>query len=80
MVKRVIDTKFWTDMQVMDHYSVEDKYFALYLLTNGRSTQVGIYSLPQQVMSFETGFINHRILLMQELSLMNKIRSNVPMG
>lgn len=56
MVKRVVDAKFWTDMQVMDHYSVEDKYFALYLLTNGRSTQVGIYSLPKKVMSFETGF------------------------
>ena len=27
MVKRVVDTGFWTDMQVMDHYSVEDKYF-----------------------------------------------------
>lgn len=56
MVKRVVDTNFWTDMQVMDHYSVEDKYFTLYLLTNGKSTQVGIYALPKKMMSFETGF------------------------
>lgn len=56
MVKRIVDTGFWTDMQVIDHYSIEDKYFFLYLMTNDKSTQVGIYSLPKKVMSFETGF------------------------
>ena len=56
MVKRVVDTDFWTDMEVIDQYSVEDKYFSLYLKTNGKTTQVGIYSLPKKVMSFETGF------------------------
>lgn len=56
MVKRIVDTDFWTSRQVIDSYSVEDKYFALYLMTNGRSSQVGIYSLPKKVMSFETGY------------------------
>lgn len=56
MVKRIVDTDFWTSRQVIDKYSVEDKFFALYLMTNGRSTQVGIYSLPKKVMSFETGY------------------------
>lgn len=56
MVKRVVDTKFWTSMDVIDNYSVEDKFFALYLMTNARSSQVGIYSLPKKVISFETGF------------------------
>lgn len=56
MVKRIVDTAFWTDMQVIDNYSVEDKYFSLYLMTNDKSTQVGIYALPKKVMSFETGF------------------------
>lgn len=56
MVKRIVDTKFWTTMQVIDQYSVEDKYFALYLMTNDKSSQLGIYSLPKKVMSFETGF------------------------
>lgn len=56
MVKRVVDTKFWTSMDVIDNYSVEDKFFALYLMTNGRSTQSGIYSLPKKIISFETGF------------------------
>lgn len=56
MVKRVVDTDFWTSRQVIDTYSVEDKFFALYLMTNGRTTQAGIYSLPKKVMSFESGF------------------------
>lgn len=56
MVKRIVDTDFWTNREVIDNYSVEDKFFALYLMTNGKSTQVGIYSLPKKVMSFETGF------------------------
>lgn len=56
MVKRIVDTDFWTSMEVIDTYSVEDKFFALYLMTNGKSTQVGIYSLPKKVISFETGF------------------------
>lgn len=58
MTKRVVDTNFWTDRQVMNHYSVADKFFTLYLLTNGKSTQVGIYSLPKKVMSSETGLTN----------------------
>lgn len=56
MVKRIVDTAFWQAMQVIDHYSVEDKYFYLYLMTNPMSTQVGIYALPKKVMSFETGY------------------------
>lgn len=56
VVRRVVDTKFWTNNDVIDMYTVEDKYFALYLMTNGRSSQIGIYSLPKKIMSFETGF------------------------
>lgn len=56
MVKRIVDTDFWSNMDVLDNYSVEDKFFALYLMTNAKSTQVGIYSLPKKIISFETGF------------------------
>ncbi|MGY4105501.1 DnaD domain protein [Ignavigranum ruoffiae] len=55
-VKRVVDTEFWSDSYVVDHYSVEDKYFYIYLMTNPKSTQVGIYALPRRIISFETGY------------------------
>lgn len=66
MVKRVIDTAFWTDMDVIDSYSVEDKYFFLYLMTNGKSSQVGIYPIPIKVMSFETGYTSDVIKVLLE--------------
>lgn len=55
-MKRIIDTNFWTDSHVIDNYSVEDKFFMLYLSTNPKTSQVGIYSLPLKIISFETGF------------------------
>lgn len=66
MVKRVVDTDFWTDMDVIDFYSPEDKYFYLYLITNGKSSQVGIYSLPIKVISFETGYSAEAVQVLLE--------------
>lgn len=54
-VKRIVDTDFWTDSKVLD-FTVEDKYFMLYLLTNPQCRQVGIYKLPKKIMSFQTGY------------------------
>lgn len=56
MPKRVVDTNFWSNADVLDHYSLEDKYFYLYLITNCKTTQLGIYSLPKKVIAFEAGF------------------------
>ena len=55
-VKRIVDTDFWTDINVIDNYSVEDKYFNLYLLTNRFVRQAGIYKLPKKFISFEAGY------------------------
>jgi len=66
MIKRIVATSFWTDMEVIDNYSIEDKFFYLYLLTNDKSTQIGIYPLPKKVMSFETGFTTDVIQVLIE--------------
>lgn len=55
-IRRLVETSFWTDPEVIDTYSVEDKYFLLYLMTNPATTQVGIYQLSKKVMSFESGY------------------------
>lgn len=55
-LKRVVSTDFWTDDKVIDLFSVEDKYFMLYLLTNPHTTQLGIYELNIKRASFETGY------------------------
>lgn len=55
-VKRIVNTSFWTDKKVVDEFSVEDRYFMLYLLTNPHTTQLGIYELPISTASNETGY------------------------
>ena len=52
-LKRVVDTRFWNQVDVMERYSTQDKLFALYLMTCPRSTQLGIYSLPKRVIAFD---------------------------
>lgn len=55
-IKRVVDVSFWKDSTVLDEYSVEDKYFMLYLFTNPNSELLGLYKLPIKIISFETGY------------------------
>ena len=62
MVKRLIDTDFWQDSKVIDQFSPEDKYFMLYLLTNPKTTAIGIYSMPKKIVSFEMGYSKETIV------------------
>ena len=55
-INRIVNTDFWTDEKVLDSFSVEDKYFWLYLLTNPQTKQLGIYKLPIKIIAFQTGF------------------------
>lgn len=55
-IKRIVSTGFWTDNKVIERFSVEDKYFMLYLLTNPHTTQLGIYELSLRQASFELGY------------------------
>ena len=63
-IKRLIDTRFWCDGQVLDSYSPEDKLFALYLRTNPHSSQLGVYALPRRTMSFEIGYTPEAIAVL----------------
>ncbi|XJS11034.1 hypothetical protein ACF3NG_01860 [Aerococcaceae bacterium WGS1372] len=55
-IRRMVETKFWTEPEAIERYSAEDKYFMLYLMTNPASTQLGIYRLSKRLMSFESGY------------------------
>ena len=55
-IKRIVSTGFWEDKKVTDEFSVEDRYFMLYLLTNPHTSQLGIYELSISTMSNETGY------------------------
>lgn len=52
---RQIHVEFWQDSFVLD-LTPEEKYFYLYLMTNSKTTQCGIYELPKRIIEMETGY------------------------
>lgn len=90
-IYRKIHVSFWADPFVMD-LTPDQKFFYLYLLTNDKTKQCGIYELPLRQICFDTGFsedevkklINHFVSAkkikysanFREIALKNWIRYN----
>ena len=54
-VYRQVHVSFWQDAFVLD-LTPEEKYFYVYLMTNSKTSQIGIYELPKRVIEMETGY------------------------
>lgn len=54
-VYRQIQITFWQDGFVLE-LTLEEKYFYLYLMSNSKTTQCGIYELPKKIIEIETGY------------------------
>ena len=54
-VYRHIHIDYWQDGFVLD-LTPEEKYFYIYLMTNSKTSQCGIYELPKRIMETETGY------------------------
>ncbi|MDI2588081.1 DnaD domain protein [Psychrobacillus sp. NEAU-3TGS] len=73
---RQVHTTFWDDGFVLD-LTPEEKYFYLYLMTNGNTTQCGIYELPYRVIEMHTGYNRETVLkLLQRFVEYGKITYN----
>jgi hypothetical protein len=57
---RKVHTSFWSDPFTAE-LDPEKKYFYLYLITNDRTTQCGIYEITKRQMSFDTGYSIDRV-------------------
>ena len=53
---RPVHVTFWQDPKVLEEMTPEDKLFYLYLITNPKTTQIGIYQITKKQMSFELGY------------------------
>lgn len=89
---RCLYTEFWKDDFLLE-LSPEDKYFYIYLLTNGRCSNCGIYSFNAKFAAVELGysvetvktlinrFINHEKILYNEkngeIMIVNWFKYNV---
>jgi uncharacterized phage protein (TIGR02220 family) len=47
---------FWTDTEVVDNFTPEDKYFMMYCLTNPYTNLVGCYEISIKQMSNDLGY------------------------
>ena len=54
-VYRHIHIEYWQDGFVLD-LTPEEKYFYIYLMTNSKTSQCGIYELPKRIIETETGY------------------------
>jgi len=54
-VYRQVHVSFWQDPFILN-LTPEEKYFYLYLMTNSKTSQCGIYEISKKVMMFETGY------------------------
>jgi DnaD/phage-associated family protein len=63
---RKVHTEFWSDPTVVEEMTPEDKFFFLYLLTNPRTTQVGIYQITRKVMAFDMGYSMESVKVLME--------------
>lgn len=52
---RMVRTEFWID-PVVEEMTPEEKYFYLYLQTNPKTTQIGIYRITTKQMAFDLGY------------------------
>lgn len=53
---RAVHCSFWTDPKVLEEFTLEDKFFFLYLLTNEHTSQIGVYKITKKQIAFEMGY------------------------
>src|SRR5690554_3379625 len=59
-VYRQVHVSFWQDPFILN-LTPEEKYFYLYLMTNSKTTQCGIYEISEKVMQLETDLSKEEI-------------------
>ena len=68
---RKIHTQFWSDPFIQS-LSPEKKYFFLYLLTNEKTRQCGIYEISKRHISYDTGYTIDTVSILLEYFISEK--------
>ncbi|MGH4138234.1 DnaD domain-containing protein [Clostridium sp.] len=90
---RQLHTEFWSDSFVLE-LTPEEKYFYLYLMTNNRTTQCGVYEISKRTIETDCGynretveklikrFCDYKKILYcddtKELMIINWVKYNLP--
>ena len=62
MPKRMIDTDLWNNEDIIEHFTAEDKYFWLYLLTNPHNKMCGVLKFSPALMARDMGLHKDTII------------------
>ncbi|MBC2239793.1 DnaD domain-containing protein [Listeria booriae] len=62
-IYRQVHVSFWQDPFVLD-LTPEEKYFYIYLMTNSKTNQIGIYEIPKKIMEIELGYSIDRVSIL----------------
>jgi DnaD/phage-associated family protein len=68
---RKVGNDFWMDPMVSEEMTPEDRYFYLYLLTNQRTTQIGIYKITKKQIAFDMGYSIESVHSLMERFIMH---------
>ena len=68
---RKVRVDFWMDPMVSEEMTPEDRYFYLYLLTNQRTTQIGIYKITKKQIAFDMGYSIESVHSLMERFIMH---------
>jgi uncharacterized phage protein (TIGR02220 family) len=75
---RNVHTTFWQDDFVLE-LTPEEKYFYVYLMTNSKTTQCGIYNIPTRLIEMESGYNRETVVkLLKRFVEYGKILYNEP--
>ncbi len=70
----MVRTGFWTNPEISVEMSPEDKYFYVYLLTNPKTMQIGIYQITKKQIAFDLGYSMESVhSLMERFTLQYKL-------
>ena len=58
---RSVYCSFWSDINVVDNFTPEDRYFYLYLMTNPHTNLAGCYEISKKIISDETGYTKETV-------------------
>jgi hypothetical protein len=73
---RKIHTSFWSDSFIQD-LEKDQKLFYLYLLTNERTRQCGVYEITKKQISYDLGYTMDRVSILLEYFIkLGKIKYN----
>ena len=56
MSKRMVDTELWNNEDIIEHFTAEDRYFWLYLLTNPHNSICGVMRSSPALIARDMGY------------------------